>query len=231
MAVRPTSALGPGRLMFVTDKATGTQFLVDTGAEVSVIPPSAGDQPVKLSLRLKAANGSTIRFFGHKTLTLDLGLSRPLQWDFIIADVTTSIIGIDFLTYFNLTVDIPNHRIIDANTNTSVSGVLKHAEVTRLSVVSPTADPRYLRLFKEFSQLVRQSGDVPSVADSVAHHIVTRGPPVAARPRRLAPDKLASAKAEFARSFVSLVQLGLHHCIWYPRKTQVNGVCVGTTEP
>ena len=29
------------RLLYVTDRRTGTQFLVDTGAEVSVVPPTA----------------------------------------------------------------------------------------------------------------------------------------------------------------------------------------------
>jgi len=39
----------------------------------------------------------------------------------------------------------------------------------------------------------------------VEHHILTTGPPVAECPRRLAPDKLAAAKAEFKR----LMELGI----------------------
>ena len=33
----------PSRLLFLTDKYSGCRFLVDTGAEVSVILPSAAD--------------------------------------------------------------------------------------------------------------------------------------------------------------------------------------------
>ena len=36
-----------------------------------------------------------------------------------------------------------------------------------------------------------------AVKHSVTHHIVTRGPPVSSRPRRLAEERLNIAKAEF----------------------------------
>ena len=41
-----TSVTGqqPSRLFYVTDSLTGLRFLVDTGAEISVIPPSASDR-------------------------------------------------------------------------------------------------------------------------------------------------------------------------------------------
>ena len=34
----------PSRLFYVTDSLTGLRFLVDTGAEISVVPPSALDR-------------------------------------------------------------------------------------------------------------------------------------------------------------------------------------------
>ena len=37
------TGLQPSRLFYVTDKTTGFRFLVDTGTEVSVIPPSPAD--------------------------------------------------------------------------------------------------------------------------------------------------------------------------------------------
>ena len=40
-ALAATSVSGPvnSRLFYITDQDTGTRFLVDTGAEVSIIPP------------------------------------------------------------------------------------------------------------------------------------------------------------------------------------------------
>ena len=44
-------------LFFVIDRITGTHFLVDTGAEVSVIPPSPADRVRQQGgLVLRAAN-------------------------------------------------------------------------------------------------------------------------------------------------------------------------------
>ncbi len=58
------------RLFFVTDKNTRQRFLVDTGAEVSLLPASVSDrshnQP---GFPLQAANNSTIPTFGTSPLT------------------------------------------------------------------------------------------------------------------------------------------------------------------
>ena len=53
------------RLFFVTDKFTRKQFLVDTGAEVSVIPPDMTGPPLQpTSIALEAANHSKIKTYG-----------------------------------------------------------------------------------------------------------------------------------------------------------------------
>ena len=88
----------PSRLFYVTDKATGLCFLVDTGAEVSVIPPSATDRNHRKSnLTLQAVNNTSIATYGNRLLTLNIGLRRTFQWVFIIADVKNPIIGADLL--------------------------------------------------------------------------------------------------------------------------------------
>ena len=54
------------RLFFVSDQKTGIRFLVDTGAEVSVLPPTAivKHQPRSSSVNLQAVNKSPIGLFG-----------------------------------------------------------------------------------------------------------------------------------------------------------------------
>ena len=95
-----TSATGclPSRLLFLTDRNSRRRFLIDTGAEVSVIPPSNADRRNKHDcLALRAVNGSSIATYGTRSLTLDLGLHRTFRWIFVIADIHTPIIGTDFL--------------------------------------------------------------------------------------------------------------------------------------
>ena len=87
----------PSRLFYITDKATGLRFLVDTGAEVSVIPPSVSDHNHhKSNLTLQVVNNTSIATYGNQLLTLNIGLCRTFQWVFIIADVKNPIIGVDF---------------------------------------------------------------------------------------------------------------------------------------
>jgi len=85
-------------LLFLTDSNSGHRFLIDTGAEVSIIPPSPAERKNKQECSgLRAINGSPIATFGTRSLTLDLGLRRVLHWIFVVADIRTPIIGADFL--------------------------------------------------------------------------------------------------------------------------------------
>ncbi|GBN10790.1 hypothetical protein AVEN_205027-1 [Araneus ventricosus] len=96
--------------LFVQDKKTGLRFLVDSGADVSLIPANFQTaQPCSCSLY--AANGTEIPTYGVKTLTLDLGLRRAFQWNFIMAKVSRGIIGADFLNQFQLLIDIHNRKL------------------------------------------------------------------------------------------------------------------------
>ena len=55
---------------------------------------------------LHAANGTKIKTYGSKSITLNLGLRRKIRWIFIIADMQQPIIGSDLLEKFDLLVDI-----------------------------------------------------------------------------------------------------------------------------
>ncbi|BHF65765.1 hypothetical protein SprV_0200877800 [Sparganum proliferum] len=64
------------RRLFLWDRIAGAKFLVDSGAEVSVIPPTPAERKTRSSFRLTAANNSIIPTFGQRSITLDLGLRR-----------------------------------------------------------------------------------------------------------------------------------------------------------
>ncbi|BHF70289.1 hypothetical protein SprV_0301333900 [Sparganum proliferum] len=117
--VMGTTAAGPSRpsrLFYINDKSSGLRFLVDTGAEVSVIPPLRRHRLNPSQFSLQAANSTTISTYGQRYLTLDLGLRRRFQWVFIEADVKSPIIGADFLSSFGLTVNVRHRRLTDTTT-------------------------------------------------------------------------------------------------------------------
>ncbi|CAI2738444.1 unnamed protein product, partial [Dicrocoelium dendriticum] len=130
-------------------------FLVDTGAEVSVIPPMPGEPTASLSTSLSAANGTPIATYGHRSLTLDLGLRRTFRWVFTVAAVPFAIIGIDFLRHFDLLVDAKRQMIVDTATKLSVRGIT--ADVTSISPVYafPQTSSDYANLLSQYPKLVQ----------------------------------------------------------------------------
>ena len=87
---RPDASGVPGsahsRLFYVSDRTTHTRFLVDTGSEVSAIPPSPADRRRSPdNLTLMAVNDTPIRTYGKQSLTSDsgdryLGFSSSLMY-------------------------------------------------------------------------------------------------------------------------------------------------------
>ena len=83
----------PSRLFYVKDHTTGLQFLVDTGVEVSIVPPTPTDcLHQQTGPSLQAVNITTIATYGTRSLILNLGLRRTFCWIFVIANVTKTIL-------------------------------------------------------------------------------------------------------------------------------------------
>ena len=72
-----TSGLSPSHLFFVTDRTSGLRLLVDTGAEVSVLPVARlSRSSLPAGPPFQAVNNSSIATFGTTSRTLNLGLRR-----------------------------------------------------------------------------------------------------------------------------------------------------------
>ena len=96
--------------------------------------------------------------------------------------------------------DMHNHKLIDKHTHLQIKGILS-------SVVSPSPS---ITLKDNNPPLSNPAGPVPCFYSypypaDVTHYIVTKGPPVFAPPRRLAPDRHKAAKREFEH----MLQLGI----------------------
>ena len=110
------------RLFNITDKISNHKFLVDTGAEISVIPPNKSDRHCRsLTFTLQAANDTQIHTYGQRSLTLNLNLRRPYRWIFTVADIKQPILGTEFFQHHGLLIDIRHKTIIDSNTNFELS--------------------------------------------------------------------------------------------------------------
>ncbi|GFY35047.1 transposon Ty3-G Gag-Pol polyprotein [Trichonephila clavipes] len=94
------------RRLFMRDRRTNVTFLIDTGSDVSIIPATKTQRQNNSQMTLSAANTSPIHVYTTQTLSLDLGLRRIFQWTFLVGNVSTPIIGADFLYNFRLVPDI-----------------------------------------------------------------------------------------------------------------------------
>ena len=105
----------PAQLL-VNDNHSGRTFLIDTGAQVSLLPATAHARrhPSPTAPKLVAANGSSIASYGTQQTHVQLG-KRKFTVTFIIADVRRPILGADFLRRHKLLVDLCGQKLIDAH--------------------------------------------------------------------------------------------------------------------
>jgi cleavage and polyadenylation specificity factor subunit 1 len=118
------------------------------------------------------------------------------MWCFVVADVQLPIIGVDLLSHYGLLVDCRNKCLLDGVTSLSTPGLITPVSIPSVKVIAGGTPPD--SLLEEFLELTKPAGRHREVRHNTIHHIrTTSGPPVACRPRRLDPDHLAVAKAEF----------------------------------
>lgn len=187
-------------LLEVRDGRTGWQFLVDTGAEVSVVPATRSDRSCGTNYdgpHLRAANGSIIRTYGSLKTTIRLG-SRQFAASLIKADVQRPLLGADFLRRHRLLVDVANRQLVHPTTMQTTQCAVASASLPSLAPVQQGDDP-WLRMLKSFPRITTPTFSAAETAHGGCHRIVTKGPPVWARPRRLTSEKLAVAQKEFER--------------------------------
>ena len=180
--------------LLANDNHSGKTFLIDTGAQVSLLPATAHARrhPSPTAPKLVAANGSSIASYGTQQTHVQLGKRK-----FIIADVRRPILGADFLRRHKLLVDLCDQKLIDAHSFQSYACAATNNDLC----VSPvaTVDSNHYKqcLLQQYPELRRPTFHAARPSHDVSHYITTDGPPVHCKTRRLPPDKLAIAKVEF----------------------------------
>uniref|UniRef100_A0ABD2W6P9 Reverse transcriptase n=1 Tax=Trichogramma kaykai TaxID=54128 RepID=A0ABD2W6P9_9HYME len=188
-------ALGTKRL-FIKDLSLHLVFIIDTGAEVSVLPKDGNCTSPSPSLTLHAANGSIIHTYGTRVINMNFGFRRATRWSFISADVPYSIIEADALAHFGWLPDLQAKKLIDKTSGISAQGHLASAPVTGISLIDPQHP--FAQVLSQYMALFNSQQGSGARATGVFHHLLTTGEPIAQRPRRLLPEKLKAAKKQFA---------------------------------
>mgnify|MGYP004574657049 CR=1 FL=1 len=190
--------------LFVKDNNSKLKFLIDTGAEVSVFPiKNFSGVSQKSNLILTAANGTPIDTYGFKELQLDFGFNNLFSFPFILANIDTPIIGINFLEKFGMLVDIKNRKIIDSNNKIISSIDLGYCKIYSLKIFN--INGKWLKLLADFPSVINEPNYEIPVKHSTIHKLNTKGALPFSKPRRLDPEKFSIAKTEFD----NLVRMGI----------------------
>ena len=156
-------------------------FLVDSGAERSVIPLSL--VPTSLILpsttKLTGVDGKPLVVFGHIKSSIGIkSLRRNLTVNFIITN-TKPILGADFLTEFGLILNMKDSALTDSLTNISCKLIPSKGE-NKICISEEVGDNNYIK--ENFPSLITAPNYsfLPPNFD-VEHRIETTGPPVYSR--------------------------------------------------
>lgn len=185
--------------------------MIDTGSGVSVIPASIVTSlfVTPTNVTLSTANGQSIKVHGECQLNIVFpNLRRQFSWLFIVADVSSPLIGHDFLSHFRILVDCHSKSLIDKSTNLRIPAISCSNNTLNLIVNAnshiQSSVKDILRKFPALTRVIQPTFSNTSI--KICHSIETgSSAPVFASPRRLPPIKEQAAR----RCFESLMQSGV----------------------
>ena len=182
--------------------AATVEFIVDTGASISIIPRhilntvTLNPTPV----RITSATGENIVCHGETYAEVIIPQSnRAFKWNFVIANTTHALLGLDFLAENNLIVDCKNGKLIDPLTKKSsklhqMTGKVLNMNINKFNVPELVQD-----IIDKYPEVVTPRKGPKPIADQKVFHFIDRGnqQPVFCKRRLLPPDKLIAAQNEF----------------------------------
>ena len=186
----------PKSQLIIQDNTSGLQFLIDTGAQVSVIPATWQDRRARSTgPSLQAANGTRISTFGTRDIVLKLG-RHSYSARLVLADVRRPLLGADFLRTHGLLVDVRGRRLVQAETLSPIVCLVSRGQGVHLAT-SYTTGNQSRDVITGYPELLQPTFSADSIRHSTTHHIQTDGPSVFSKVRRLSPEKLEAARTEF----------------------------------
>ncbi|XP_037503479.1 uncharacterized protein LOC119378389 [Rhipicephalus sanguineus] len=114
-----------------------------------------------------------------------------------------AILGADFLSHFNLDVSVRDRPLKDNVTSLAVVGL--KSDLSSCGICTFHPESNFQKILAEFPEITKPRNTELPIKHKVTHHIVTTGPPVTARLRRLAGQRHETARREFDH----MLQLGI----------------------
>ena len=187
---------------FIRDQHSGTSFLVDTGAQRSILPATKWDRQGYQGEGLKAANQTNIATYGTRTVMLKFG-NKLYEHVFTIADLPHRFLGMDFFEQNGISIDAQKRELFHRGNGETIcqvtaNGTVQPSEGPSESTAVQRGRPEFFELLESFPDILTPNFHKTENKHQIEHYIETNGHPVFAKPRRLDQAKLEAARAEFA---------------------------------
>ena len=174
------------------------RFLVDTGADISLLPKRYARYAFPFKIQLQAANGSEIKTYGSVLTSITIpNLHRNFSSSFIVADVTSPILGADFFQKHKILINVAKRSLIDTLTTLNVT--LSQTKDTPPSIYHIHTECPHAIL-----EVLRQNESVFDIKakrpkPTIQFSIETTAVPKPSKPYRLSPEKSKAAKEEIEK--------------------------------
>ena len=195
-----TPKLSRENRMFVVDYISSRKIMIDSGSQISIWPAGGRDKckttENKDNIKLFAHNGTTINTYGVEYFKINIGFKHDFIFNFVIADSNVPLIGIDFLSHFNIVADFKNMCLFRGSTNEQIFASTCSSSIYSVSAISDSVDARIKSLLNKFPDITN-----PNLAADPKHHvqhhiILTTDRPVNCLPVRLDPIKMQLVRQE-----------------------------------
>jgi hypothetical protein len=163
------SAFPTKNLIFWKDSKNNFNFLVDSGASISILPHSSSAPST--GPHLVGANRNIVPVWGCRCQIVTFA-SQDFEFDFFLTAVATPIIGMDFLTKFELSIIPVKRQVLHTASGRTLTQASTSSFDSPWSPETAAALPPQ-KLLKGFPSLLRPSAAPPKPLHGVVHHIDT----------------------------------------------------------
>ena len=135
-----------------------------------------------------SATSNEIRTYGEQVLDVNFGAEKNYPWCFTKTDLNFCIIGIDFLTAYQLTVDSFNRCLIDQNQNLVIPlSPVYSATPPKICCVCPEKS-EFHKILSKYPQILNPPHRQERKSHGIEHAIHTNGEIVHSKLRRTSPE-------------------------------------------
>ena len=176
------------KLLIAYDFINNISFLIETGSSYSLISTSKRERKINPDPTvLYSATSNIIQTYAKQTLKINFNSSVDYTWDFIKTDLNFSIIGLDFLNFYKLTVDTYKRCLIDTRNNVVINLNPCYCKPPSVTCVLPKQS-QFHDILAKYPNVVTPTSRFERQPVNIQHAIVTNGEIVKSKLRRMSPE-------------------------------------------